>query len=101
MNDQLVRHVERYEDMSPLGKLSIVIQEDGDVIVGIIPSDLETFETRGFIQTAEFCALGYGGGQSPHTLAALRQLAEAIERDNAEHPQHRRGATDEETEGQP
>jgi hypothetical protein len=38
---------------------------------------------------AEFCQPFTGGGRSRHTLAALRKLAEAMERDNAETPIYR------------
>jgi hypothetical protein len=81
--------VERFEDMSPRGRLSLMVQEDGDIIVGIIPSSLEEFHTRGLVQTTEFCTLGMGGGQSPNTRKALFDLIKAIEKDNREHPQHR------------
>jgi len=64
-------------------------QEDGDIIVGIIPSSMEDFHQKGLVQTAEFCTIGSGGGQSPRTLQALRALMDAIEQDNRTLPQHR------------
>lgn len=79
--------VERFEDMSPRGKLSIMVQDDGDIIVGIIPTSLEA--SRQFVQTAEFCTIGAGGGQSPNTREALRALIHAIKKDNKEYPQYR------------
>ena len=87
MHDQIV---ERFEDMSPRGVLQVIIQEDGDVIVCGIPGSLEDFNTRGLYQSAEFCTIGAGGGQSPHTRQALLDLFRAMELDNKEHPQNRR-----------
>lgn len=84
-----MQHVERFEDMSRRGKLSLMEQDDGDIIVGVIPSSLDDFRRKGLIQTAEFCTVGVGGGQSPRTLAALRTLMDAMEADNREAPQHR------------
>jgi len=70
---------ERREDMSPVGKLSIIFQPDGDGIIGIWSED------RGYV-SVEFCSPGSGGGRSRHTLKALRDLALAMERDNNEYP---------------
>lgn len=84
-----MRHIERFEDMSPRGKLILTQQEDGDIVVGIIPTSLEKAR-RHFVQTAGFCTVGSGGGQSPRTLAALVALMDAIEADNREAPQFRR-----------
>ena len=77
--------VERYEDMSPDGRLRLVRQPDGDVIVAIIPP----LSSDSPMVVVEFCSVGSGGGQSPNTLAALRDLMEAIRRDNEEQPQKR------------
>jgi len=80
----------RFEDMSVDGKLILIIQEDGDVIVNIRPSR-EVLDREGgspFGLTAEFCTHA-GGGQSKHTLIALKQLANAIEMDNKLTPQSR------------
>lgn len=82
--------VERFEDMSTRGKLSILVQEDGDIIVSVIPDSLEEFNRRGLFQYAEFCTIGVGGGQSPRTLEALRNLIEAMEADNRKNPQFRK-----------
>lgn len=80
--------VERYEDMSPRGRLRVFKQDDGDMIVRIIP-DPKDENTKYLGDSAEFCTIGGGGGQSPNTLQALRGLMEAIEKDNAEYPQER------------
>jgi len=77
------RIVTRNEDMSARGRLRLIQQTDGDVIVAIQP------ERDGLIQpgeSVEFCVPGGGGGRSPHTLAALHALMEAMERDNRERP---------------
>lgn len=69
----------RKEDMSPDGSLALICQPDGDVIVRVIPG--EDNERLG-LSSVEFCSVGGGGGKSPHTLRALRELARAIDRDN-------------------
>ncbi|QDV59046.1 hypothetical protein [Rosistilla oblonga] len=82
------RIASREEDMSPDGKLEILMQDDGDVIVNVKPSR-EDPHYRGspFGVSVEFCSVGSGGGRSIHTLKALRDLFSAIEKDNAENPQ--------------
>lgn len=74
-----MENYERKEDMSPDGKLMLHIQEDGDVVVGIAPSQQEG--PQHFVKTAEFCSLS-AGGRSPRTRMALMILALAIELDN-------------------
>lgn len=77
---------ERFEDMSPTGKLSLMIQDDGDVIVTIWPdSKVEDSLQHVYV---EFCTYS-GGGQSPRVRKALMVLAEAIRRDNEERTQNR------------
>lgn len=68
---------ERPEDMSIIGKLRLIVQPDGDVIVAICHS--------GLMIDIEFCAPGAGGGRSPETWKALRQLALAMQTDNKLH----------------
>jgi hypothetical protein len=77
------RVIERHEDMSPLGRLRLIIQQDGDILVCLVP-DPDDYRRS----DVEFCTVGSGGGKSPHTLRALRALAEAMEQDNREHPFH-------------
>ncbi len=73
--------VERNEDMSPIGRLVLLLQVDGDVVVAV------RADPREFSQTSvEFCQPFTGGGRSPNTLKALKALAVAMERDNAESP---------------
>jgi hypothetical protein len=76
--------VERHEDMSPDGFLRLIVQDDGDIIVAVVPDPGE--RDRGRMPGVEFCVPGSGGGRSTHTLRALRALVEAMERDNAERP---------------
>ena len=80
-----MKSVARYEDMSPTGKLIVQQQEDGDMIIGIVP---DPDEPRHYVQTVEFCTLT-GGGQSLNTRKALQDLMVAIEKDNQERPQNR------------
>lgn len=78
-----MRIVKRNEDMSRVGYLKVLIQADGDVIVAVYPQDGEMVGIGGSV---EFCIPGTGGGRSSHTHAALRALADAMERDNQEMP---------------
>ncbi len=70
---------ERREDMSPEGRLQVLIQADGDVIITAMSPDLDGRLTTASV---EFCAPGAGGGRSPKTKAALIELARAILEDN-------------------
>jgi hypothetical protein len=75
----------RKEDMSPNGMLEVFLDSDNNDI------HVTVFEDDGngnldSMSSVEFCCLGSGGGQSPHTMKALRDLAKAIELDNKERP---------------
>lgn len=72
--------VTRKEDMSPDGRLRILMEDDGDMIVTIVPSGDENPS-----QSVQFCTL-QGGGNSLHTRKALVALMDAIRLDNAERP---------------
>lgn len=74
---------ERNEDMSPDGKLRLIVQDDGDIIVAM---NGRTMNDAPCIAQLEFCSVGSGGGRSPHTREALRNLIVAIQRDNQEQP---------------
>lgn len=79
---------ERFEDMSPRGRLRVIQQDDGDMIVCVI-EDLESGSgCAGLSASVEFCT---SGGKSPKTLAALRDLMFAIAEDNQGRDPHRRG----------
>ncbi len=82
-NLEINQFYERREDMSPEGRLRLLIQEDGDIIVQICGVD-----PYGEPQYAkvEFCAPGSGGGRSPATMNALRALILAMENDNKDRP---------------
>lgn len=75
---------ERLEDMSVRGRLRLIEQDDGDIIVAV-----QSMDNNGFLQpgdSVEFCALFSGGGGSPKTLDALRALMEAMRQDNLNNP---------------
>ena len=78
--------VERYEDMSPSGRLRLHEQDDGDVIIEIVP---DPHDAKHYTKSVEFCMPYTGGGKSFHTHKALLELKRAIERDNTDRPQHR------------
>lgn len=67
--------IERLEDMSQRGKLRLLVQSDGDVVVAIQQDD-------GTMADVEFCAPGAGGGGSHRSWAALREVALAMQLDN-------------------
>jgi hypothetical protein len=73
--------VERNEDMSRHGRLRLIQEDDGDIIVSIVPDPTEGLSG---MFSAQFCTIGSGGGKSPKTLAALRALMQAMEDDNGE-----------------
>jgi len=77
---------ERRDDMSPNNRLVVYQQEDGDMIVGIIPGSMEECDRMGFSQSVEFCTIGMGRGRSPRTIHALRNLMAAMDEDNRDYP---------------
>jgi hypothetical protein len=88
MSDVLV--AERFEDMSPRGRLRVLREQDGDVIVCVIP-DPQAHPGQPML-SVEFCT---SGGGSPRTHAALLNLLDAMAQDNEDHrcrgrasPQH-------------
>lgn len=89
MNLKTNTRYERFEDMSPDGRLGIMIQPDGDVIVAIYGRGITDRQEDMQLIQVEFCFPGSGGGQSSRTRAALQAVAEAIRLDNEESPQHR------------
>lgn len=81
---EMVEIVYRNEDMSTVGKLQLLQQTDGDVIVSIIPEEEPCgCGVAGRSQSVEFCT---SGGRSPNTLHALRALMVAMAQDNKENP---------------
>jgi flavin-dependent dehydrogenase len=79
----MMRVVERLEDMSPRGRLRIIQQDDGDIIVAVQSMEEGLL---GIGDSVEFCSGFGGGGKSPHTRQALLALMEAIKLDNLENP---------------
>lgn len=73
----------RKEDMAPKGYLALFMQKNGDMVIQIEGDDS--------MGTGAFASVGFtmpmiGGGASPRTFEALKQLAIAIALDNAEAP---------------
>jgi hypothetical protein len=66
--------------------MQIHIQEDGDIILAILPDPSEEYR---YAKSVEFCTIGAGGGRSPNTRKALLELFKAIELDNLEDPQNK------------
>lgn len=78
----MAEFVDRLEDMSPKGWLRLCIEDDGDVIIECGQWD----ESRNLIDptaSVQFCTMS-GGGRSPRTHKALRDLAVAMAQDNAD-----------------
>lgn len=71
----MIKSVVRQEDMSPTGRLRVTLQVDGDIIVTATDGD-------GNQTSVEFCSITSGGGESPRTQQALRDLYIAMELDN-------------------
>ncbi len=78
-----MREAERFEDMSPRGRLRVIQQEDGDMIVEVIEDLHSKSPTAGLSAAVEFCT---SGGKSPKTREALRALMLAMAEENAERP---------------
>lgn len=83
-----IERVSRFEDMSPTGKLTLLRQQDGDVIVWIANAGQGGDEYA----QIEFCMPMTGGGSSEHTHKALCALMVAMEKDEQERKQHREAA---------
>lgn len=60
------------EDMSPDGKLGVLVQEDGDIVLQIFPS------AERHTDCVEFCTPFGGGGRHPKVRDALLLLLDAI-----------------------
>lgn len=83
-----MKHAERFEDMSPRGRLRLLQEDDGDLIVAVVPDPNAPLE---YAPSVQFCTIGNGGGKSPRTRRALQALMEAIAEDNRCEGEHRRG----------
>ena len=76
-----MQKAERFEDMGQRGRLRVLQQDDGDMLVAVV-EDPEG-DHGGIMVGVEFCT---SGGKSPKTLEALRNLMQAMAEDNADRP---------------
>jgi len=76
--------VSRKEDMSQRGQLKVLIDAEGDIHVAVYSDDGDG--TIDSTASVEFCSCGMGGGKSPNTMKALRELVKAMDLDNKETP---------------
>lgn len=67
--------IQRKHDMSPSGELTVMVDGDGDMCLSIWD------DGRGVMADLEFCTPGTGGGGSPKTYQALRNLFIAMVED--------------------
>lgn len=72
---------ERTGDMGEGTKLQVCREDDGDLIVSVVPQD-HRFSVDG--QQVQFCVPGSGGGRSPRTWEALQALWKAMALDAQE-----------------
>ena len=71
--------IERLEDMSPLGSLTLHKQDDGDMCLKIIEYQDDIIKS---IASCEFCAACLGGGGSANTWKKLNELFDAMVEDH-------------------
>lgn len=72
--------IERPEDMSPDGRLSLFRDSEGDIHVRVIPPMERQDDYAPSIEFVCHCQ------RSPRTVEALNNLLEAMRLDNEEHP---------------
>jgi hypothetical protein len=75
--------IQRKEDMSPNGNLTLIVQDDGDIC-------LQIFDEEGMSACIEFCTPVMGGGGSTRTHKALRELMVAMIEDQNDNRQNAR-----------
>lgn len=78
-----MREAERFEDMSRRGRLRVIQQDDGDMIVEVVEDLDSRSPCAGLSASVEFCT---SGGKSPKTREALRMLMLAMAEENAARP---------------
>lgn len=78
-----MREAERFEDMSRRGRLRVLQQDDGDMIVEVVEDLDSQSPSAGLSASVEFCT---SGGKSPKTRAALLKLMLAMAEENAARP---------------
>jgi len=74
---------ERKDDNSTGKVLVVCVSDLDDVELSILDFDAESYMSK---TTVTFTTLTTGGGRSPNVRRALKDLADAIEKDNKEHP---------------
>ena len=82
-----IRQCTRLDDMHPRRGIRVSQDQDGDVHIAILQDGdilLGCDQNGDLIASKAEFVLGGGGGRSPHTTNALRELMDAIDRDNAE-----------------
>ncbi len=82
---ELCKTHRRNEDMSVEGRLILIKNELGDISVGVYGRNRIPTEELS-LTSITFCEINQGRGRSPNTMQALEDLADAIEKDNTEHP---------------
>lgn len=80
------KRVVRAGEMSPHVGLCLVLEKDGDVEITIEVDGVSLLFEDGRRGLVEFCSIYSGGGQSPKTQKALRNLMKAMEEDNKDDP---------------
>lgn len=75
-----MRFAERFEDMSPRGRLRVIQQDDGDMIIEVVEDMNSSGCCAGLSAAVEFCT---SGGKSPKTRKALLALMLAMAEENA------------------
>ncbi len=91
----MITDVTRLEDMSAVGRLRVMLDDDGDVLVIVSPQSDDGLIDFG--ADIEFCTIGSGGGGSPKTYKALRALMVAMAEDNADENCQGRAPEDDES----
>lgn len=74
---------ERKDDNSPGKVLVLYLSELDDIELGILDFAAEPHMSK---TTVTFTTVAFGGGHSPNVRKALKELADAIEKDNKERP---------------
>ena len=78
-----MRIAERFEDMSQRGRLRVMQQDDGDMIIEVIEDPKSQGCCAGLSASVEFCT---SGGKSPKTREALLALMMAMAEENSQNP---------------
>lgn len=73
-----MRQEQRIDDMSRYARLSVMLDDEGDFIVTVIPDPF--LNPDAYPISVEFCS---SGGKSPATREALLNLLNAMEKDNS------------------